>query len=106
MPTLQVALLYANAGTMIARSIFFEGHVQGVFFREWTIERAREFEVAGWVRNLSDGRVEVYVVGHQAEVVRFIERVRTGAPASQVANVHVEDATVEQLDGFTRRQSA
>ncbi|HEX7929328.1 MAG TPA: acylphosphatase [Sphingomicrobium sp.] len=90
---------------MIARTIFIEGHVQGVFFREWAIERAREIGVAGWVRNLSDGRVEVYVVGDDAEVRRFVDRLRVGSPASQVSKVTVEDAEVERLDCFTRRQS-
>ncbi|MBV1692562.1 acylphosphatase [Novosphingobium sp. G106] len=90
---------------MIARSIFIEGHVQGVFFREWTIERAREIGVSGWVRNLTDGRVEVYVVGEAAAVGRFVDRLRVGSPASQVSQVHVADADIERLDGFTRRQS-
>jgi len=48
---------------MIARSIFIEGHVQGVFFREWTVQRARELGLSGWVRNLRDGRVEIYAAG-------------------------------------------
>lgn len=90
---------------MIARTILIEGHVQGAFFREWTIERAREIGVSGWVRNLSDGRVEVYAVGNEAEVERFVDRLRVGSPASQVAKVSVEDAEIERLDGFTRRQS-
>lgn len=105
MPALLAKPFHANAWMMIARTILIEGHVQGVFLREWTIERAREIGVAGWVRNLSDGRVEVYVVGDDADVRRFVDRLRVGSPASQVSKVTVEDAEVDRLDGFTRRQS-
>jgi acylphosphatase len=90
---------------MIARSIFIEGHVQGVFFREWTVQRARELSVCGWVRNLRDGRVEIYAVGEEQMVRRFIDRVREGSPASRVDQVSVEDATVEPLEGFARGQT-
>jgi acylphosphatase len=90
---------------MIARSIVIAGHVQGVFFREWTVQRAREWNVSGWVRNLRDGRVEVYAVGDEDKVARFIDRLREGSPASRVDNVSVEDAAIEALDGFTRRQT-
>jgi acylphosphatase len=89
-----------------ARRIFIEGHVQGVFFREWTVGRARELDVAGWVRNLQDGRVEIYAVSSSASLAQFVERLRSGSPASRVDRLSVEDAEVERIDGFTRRQSA
>jgi len=57
---------------MISLRIFFEGNVQGVGFR-WTVKRiAKGFEVVGWVRNLSDGRVELLASGEEAEVRAFV----------------------------------
>jgi acylphosphatase len=57
---------------MISLRIFFEGNVQGVGFR-WTVKRiAKGFEVVGWVRNLSDGRVELLASGEEAEVRGFV----------------------------------
>jgi acylphosphatase len=50
----------------------FSGHVQGVGFRYTTLQVAREFEVAGYVTNLLDGRVELVAEGAAAEVTRFI----------------------------------
>ena len=52
--------------------IHFTGHVQGVGFRWTTVQVAREFEVAGYVRNLADGRVQVEAEGAVGEVEAFV----------------------------------
>ncbi len=49
-------------------TIHFIGHVQGVGFRYTALQIAREFEVAGYVQNLPDGRVRVEVEGEAREV--------------------------------------
>ena len=90
---------------MAARRIFIEGKVQGVFFREWTVQRAREVGVSGWVRNLRDGRVEVYAIGDAASLDRLFAELKHGSPAAQVDNVRSHDATVEPVEGFARRQT-
>jgi acylphosphatase len=57
---------------MISLRILFEGNVQGVGFR-WSVKRvAKGFDVAGWVRNLPDGRVELLASGEEAEVRAFV----------------------------------
>ena len=56
-------------------TIFFAGRVQGVGFRYATLQVSREFEVAGWVGNLPDGRVQLEVEGKKAEVDRFVAAV-------------------------------
>lgn len=53
-------------------SVFFTGHVQGVGFRYSTLQVAKEFEVAGFVQNLPDGRVQLEVEGAPAEVGAFL----------------------------------
>jgi len=53
-------------------TVYFSGRVQGVGFRYSTLQVAKEFEVAGAVRNLSDGRVVVEAEGRAPEVVAFI----------------------------------
>ena len=42
---------------MIARRLTVYGRVQGVFYRDWTVENACELGLAGWVRNQPDGTV-------------------------------------------------
>jgi acylphosphatase len=60
---------------MIARQIFYEGHVQGVGFRFTVKQIARGYDVVGSVRNLVDGRVELQVSGEPDEVEAFLKGV-------------------------------
>lgn len=65
---------------METRSVFFAdvwfgGRVQGVGFRWHTLKVAREFDVAGTVRNLADGRVHLHAEGEEGEVRAFVAAV-------------------------------
>lgn len=53
-------------------SVHFSGRVQGVGFRYSTLQVSKEYEVAGFVRNLPDGRVLVEAEGRKEEVEAFI----------------------------------
>lgn len=89
----------------IARSIRITGRVQGVFFREWTVTVAQTHQVSGWVRNRSDGSVEIYAAGKPPQMERFIAEVRTGSPASRIDEIRIEPAELEAVSGFMRRAS-
>jgi acylphosphatase len=57
------------------RRILYSGRVQGVGFR-WTVKNiAQSYAVAGFVKNLDDGRVELVVEGEPAELERFLAAV-------------------------------
>ncbi len=56
-------------------TVFFGGHVQGVGFRYSVLQVAKEFDVAGVVRNLADGRVQLEAEGQPAEIDRFVAAV-------------------------------
>lgn len=53
-------------------TVYYTGHVQGVGFRYMTLQIAKEFEVAGFVRNLPDGRVQLEVEGEESELAAFL----------------------------------
>jgi acylphosphatase len=59
-----------------SRRVYYSGRVQGVGFRFTTEHLARGFDVAGTVRNLPDGRVELLVEGEPVEIDGFLEAVR------------------------------
>jgi acylphosphatase len=53
-------------------TVYFSGHVQGVGFRAGALAVAREFEVAGYVMNLADGRVQLEAEGLRSEVHAYV----------------------------------
>jgi acylphosphatase len=61
----------------IGRMIYYSGQVQGVGFRASVERMARDYPVTGWVKNLSDGRVQLVVEGPEAAVTKFLMAVRT-----------------------------
>jgi acylphosphatase len=64
--------------------VFYEGRVQGVGFR-YTVRRlAAGFDVAGYVLNLPDGRVELVASGDRGEVDGFLEAVRESELAGHI----------------------
>ena len=67
------------------------GRVQGVWFREATRRRAEELGVAGWVRNLPDGRVGAVFEGAPAAVEAAVAFVRHGPPLARVDEASVEE---------------
>jgi acylphosphatase len=68
---------------------WIEGRVQGVCFRYYARERAEELGLCGWVRNLSDGRVETLVEGERDGVDNFMDWCRKGPPSAIVRNVEL-----------------
>ena len=66
-------------------TVFYSGRVQGVGFRYQTLQVAKGFDVAGYVCNLPDGRVQLEVEGESSEVDAFL------------------DAIGAQLEGYIRK---
>ena len=70
--------------------VYISGRVQGVFFRDSTRHLARQYGVAGWVRNLPDGRVEAVFEGEKDAVQRLVDWCHQGPPGARVDRVDVE----------------
>jgi acylphosphatase len=62
---------------MVARLVHYAGRVQGVGFRVTAAHLARSYPVAGWVRNLPNGRVQLWAEGPAAAVEAFLDAVRS-----------------------------
>lgn len=83
--------------------VWVSGIVQGVFYRASTVEQARAAGVAGWVRNLPDGRVEAVLEGRPEAVERVLAWMRVGPPRAVVEGVEVMHEPPEGLSRFTVR---
>ena len=82
-------------------TIFFTGRVQGVGFRFSTLQVAKEFEVAGFVANLPDGRVRLEVEGKPAEVEAFIVAVHERMHGYIRSTERTAATRVRTFNGFT-----
>lgn len=86
--------------------IFVSGKVQRVFFRHNTQKKAKELGITGWVRNLSDGRVEAVLEGEKEKIEQMIEWVKKGPSISRVDSVEVAWEEYESKDEENRFSSS
>lgn len=86
-----------------ARNLKVTGRVQGVSFRAWTREKARELGIVGWIRNCPDGSVEAHLEGDEAKVLWLIDLIGDGPPGSRVDNVRSNKVGIEGLARFDVR---
>lgn len=75
---------------MKAVHAFVTGRVQGVGFRQSCRQRARRLDLVGWVRNVADGRVELYCQGRPEQVDELIDWAWSGPSAARVNSVESE----------------
>jgi acylphosphatase len=88
-------IMSAKAKPLVARRFVVRGRVQGVGFR-WFVEReAHMLGVSGWVRNNSDGSVEVFAVGTPEQLAGLRSRLQSGPRAARVDNVQESEAKPE-----------
>jgi acylphosphatase len=89
---------------IVCRHYRVSGRVQGVGFRFFAEETALREGISGWVRNGSDGVVEIQAEGEQEAVVRFERAIRTGPRGARVDDVEVgEEAPSGRVTGFAIR---
>ncbi|MEK7991063.1 MAG: acylphosphatase, partial [Thiotrichaceae bacterium] len=75
----------------ICQHFFITGRVQGVSFRYYTHHKAVELGLAGWVRNLTDGRVEAVACGNASAIALFQSWLAQGPTLARVS--HIETKT-------------
>lgn len=83
--------------------VAIKGRVQGVFYRDWTVQNATELGLKGWVRNRRDGSVEALFSGPPEKVQEMEQRCRRGPPAAAVTGFQTFPSTDEPGTGFERR---
>ena len=87
---------------MVRRHIFFYGRVQGVGFRWHAVRKARLLGLTGWVRNLSDGSVEMEGQGTQTrigELLGYLYEQRY----IRIEDIKSEDMELKEESSFRER---
>jgi acylphosphatase len=83
-----------------ARRYLVSGMVQGVGFRYFTRDAAENLQVSGFVRNLRDGRVEVFAIGTAQQHAELRAMLESGPRFSSVSEVVDEPAATDvQYEG-------
>lgn len=92
-----------NVGNPSARMIHYSGRVQGVGFRYTAVEIARAYPVAGWVKNLPDGRVQLLVEGPDDAVKDFLQAIRDRWKKNLVKEESKDEEVTGKLKSFIQR---
>lgn len=79
---------------------YVSGKVQGVWFRANTQREAQRLKLTGWVKNLTDGRVEVLACGEEANLQQLQDWLWQGPPLAKVTNVDTIPAEWQDFDEF------
>ncbi|PWU68700.1 acylphosphatase [Gracilibacillus dipsosauri] len=75
------------------------GRVQGVGFRYFTQATAAEYQIVGWVKNLSNGSVEIKAKGDVGNIERFLQKIRQGPSMfAKVSSIDIEELPLEDHD--------
>ena len=83
--------------------LIVSGMVQGVGFRYYTERLALSKQIKGWVRNLSDGTVEMVAQGNEDPLSAFIDEIRKGPGFSRVDEVNIQEQPLESFSNFKIR---
>ena len=82
------------------REVFISGHVQGVGFRYTTKALAKRFAVTGFVKNLSDARVQLVVEGQPREIEAFLAAIRREMEMNISKTVEKISLATGEFQGF------
>ncbi|SHK19972.1 acylphosphatase [Thermocrinis minervae] len=89
---------------MVAFRVYVDGIVQGVGFRAFTKRLAESYGLSGWVRNLPDGRVEIFVQGDRDVVWEFLKGVSEGPKHGRVDSLTlIKEVPKDEDLGFSIR---
>ena len=89
-----------------AASLLVVGRVQGVGYRWWCVGQAQRLGLCGWVRNLTDGTVEILAIGPEPAIDALAQACRTGPAGARVEDVERALADDDGSADFQERPTA
>ncbi|KAL1813224.1 hypothetical protein ACET3Z_023289 [Daucus carota] len=95
----------SNTSSIKTVRVEVKGVVQGVFFRDWTVQNATQLGVNGWVRNRRDGSVEALFSGDSDKVDEMQQRCRRGPEHAVVTSFQCFPSSDVPGPGFQRKST-
>lgn len=96
--------MHDNDDSTLRARVRISGRVQGVFFRDSARVNAERLDLAGWIENLPDGRVEALFEGPSQNVREMVEWCEQGPPQASVKSVDTDyEEAGGDLQGFEVR---
>lgn len=80
--------------------LYITGTVQGVFFRDFIKQNAEKIGVKGFIRNLEDGRVEIFIEGNPDEVHKMISVSKKGPKHAMIRDVEEKQERFQDFKQF------
>lgn len=81
-------------------SIIVSGKVQGVWYRKYTVDKATELGISGFVKNLPDDNVYILATGTEEQLQVLVKWCYIGSPKSNVEKVEVKEESLQTFDDF------
>lgn len=81
--------------------LFITGSVQGIFFRQFIKDRADRHNIKGYLRNLEDGRAEIFLEGEKERVEIMEEICRQGPPHGQIRSIEEKPESFQDFKQFS-----
>ncbi|WP_407522231.1 acylphosphatase [Lacibacter sp. MH-610] len=85
-------------------SIIVSGKVQGVWYRKYTVDKATELGISGFVKNLPDDSVYILATGTDEQLNALVQWCYIGSPKSRVEKVEVKEEELQVMSGFVVRR--
>lgn len=80
--------------------LYISGTVQDVFFRAFVKENAEKMNVKGFIRNLEDKRIEIFLEGNAEDVNKMVELCRKGPKHAQITKVEEKPEKFQSFKTF------
>lgn len=80
--------------------ILAKGRVQGVCYRAFTETEANKLGLSGWVKNLSNGNVELEVTGDSKHLDEFVKKLSKGPTMARVDELEIDEIELQYWENF------
>lgn len=86
--------------SLVRAHVLISGRVQGVGYRFFTRQQARQLKLTGWVRNLPTNEVEAVFEGDRSTVEQMLHWCQCGSPDAEVKQVQVKFSPAQGIEDF------